>query len=139
MSNAKPEPADLVIKSSKIYTVAREDFLDGALAIGGNLIVAGGRRADVESLSGAKTRVLDLGDKMIMPGFIEGHTHIDGTLIKNSRVALDGVGSQEECVNLNKNRIGSMVSAGTFPIGKTMPTPLKKPSTRSCRINPSRS
>ncbi len=102
MSNAKPEPADLVIKSSKIYTVAREDFLDGALAIGGNLIVAVGRRADVESLIGPKTRVLDLGDKMIMPGFIEGHTHIDGSLIKNSRVDLVGVGSQEECVNLIK-------------------------------------
>ena len=42
----------------------------------GGRIVAVGTAADVMRLRGPKTRVIDLGGKTLVPGFIDGHGHI---------------------------------------------------------------
>ncbi|MDR2079535.1 MAG: amidohydrolase family protein [Treponema sp.] len=94
--------ADLVIYSKKIYTVAKDDFLDGGIAVTGNSITAVGSREEIEPLVGSGTLVLERGEQMVMPGFIEGHTHVDGSIIKKSRVDLVGVESEGECVRMVK-------------------------------------
>ena len=47
----------------------------GALAVSEGRIVAVGDRADVESLVGPDTQVVELGDGCVMPGLIEAHGH----------------------------------------------------------------
>src|SRR5271163_1112160 len=50
---------------------------DGALLIRDGFIVAVGRRAKVESLREAKTaEKIDLGGRVVLPGFVDSHTHL---------------------------------------------------------------
>lgn len=53
----------------------REVVEGAALATRGNRIAAVGRRADVESLWQAE-KVVDMGRAVLMPGLVNGHTHI---------------------------------------------------------------
>lgn len=46
-----------------------------AVAIGGSVIAAAGTRADIERHVGPNTTVLDNGDAMVAPGFIDSHVH----------------------------------------------------------------
>lgn len=70
------EAADLVIRNGKIYTVDRARAWASAIAVKAGRIVAVGSDADVKPLTGANTRVVDLGGKMAMPGIVDVHTHI---------------------------------------------------------------
>jgi predicted amidohydrolase YtcJ len=47
-----------------------------ALAIRGEEIVAVGTRADVDGTRGEATRVVELGESALLPGFIDGHGHV---------------------------------------------------------------
>jgi imidazolonepropionase len=50
---------------------------DGALLVRGGLIVAVGTRASVASLPGAKeAENVDLGGRVVLPGFVDSHTHL---------------------------------------------------------------
>ena len=70
---------DTIISGAKIITMdaQRRIYMDGALAIKGNKIVAVGARADVEGKYQA-AEVIDGGRFVITPGFINGHIHITG-------------------------------------------------------------
>ena len=46
-----------------------------AVAIKGGKIVAVGTKADVLRLKGDDTRLIDLGGKTLLPGFVDGHGH----------------------------------------------------------------
>ena len=50
-----------------------------ALAVSGERIVAVGTRADVLRQRGAATRVIELGDRALLPGFIDAHGHLTAT------------------------------------------------------------
>jgi imidazolonepropionase len=50
---------------------------DGALLVRDGLIVAVGTRAKIETLPGAATAErLDLGGRVVLPGFVDSHTHL---------------------------------------------------------------
>lgn len=50
---------------------------DGALLIRDGVIAAAGERAKIESLAGAKnSEKLDLGGRVVLPGFVDSHTHL---------------------------------------------------------------
>jgi 5-methylthioadenosine/S-adenosylhomocysteine deaminase len=59
----------------------RHIYNDGAVVVKGDTIVAAGPRADIES--GYKSRhTLDAKNKLVLPGFINGHTHVPMTLFR---------------------------------------------------------
>lgn len=66
---------DLILFNGKVVTVDREFSIAEALAIRGDRITAVGTNAEVRSLAAAETRFLDLGDKTVLPGLIDTHTH----------------------------------------------------------------
>ena len=70
--------ADLVLRNGKIVTMEAAHPTAQAIAVRGGLIVAVGSDADMKSLIGTKTRVIDLSGKLAIPGFIEGHGHFMG-------------------------------------------------------------
>ena len=94
--------ADTVLQSSVIYTVASEEPIAGGVAIAGNQILAVGTMEELTPYIAESTVIKDMGDQMIMPGFIEGHTH-SGAAWTTSGVNVTGVESKEE--------IGEMVKA----------------------------
>ncbi len=74
--------ADLVLKSSAIFTGDGSLPFAGAVAIADGRILAVGPEADVQPLVGPNTDVRDFGDRLIMPGFNDSHTHFtQGALV----------------------------------------------------------
>jgi len=67
--------ADLVILGAKIWTGNPRQPYAEALAIGGERILAVGASADVRTMMGPKTQVLELKGRLVLPGFIDNHTH----------------------------------------------------------------
>src|SRR5437660_12279105 len=48
---------------------------DGAMLVRGEYIEAVGRRRETESLIDADCEVIDAGRRIVMPGFVDAHTH----------------------------------------------------------------
>jgi len=72
--NAKPW-ADTVYKNGKIYTVNEARPWAEAVAIKDGKFIAVGSNADVASVTGDDTEVVDLGGAFAMPGLVDIHTH----------------------------------------------------------------
>jgi predicted amidohydrolase YtcJ len=67
--------ADFVFHNGPIYTVAGPELWADAVAVKGKTIVHVGDAAEAMALAGPNTQVIDLKGRLLMPGFVEGHTH----------------------------------------------------------------
>lgn len=67
-------PADHVFRG-RIYTQNRNQPWVEALAIAGSEIVYAGDSAGTDALIGGDTVLTDLGDRLLLPGFIDSHDH----------------------------------------------------------------
>lgn len=68
-------PADVVFWGGPILTMNAKAPRAEALALRADRIIAVGGKADVQALSGPKTRIVDLQGRTLMPGFVEPHMH----------------------------------------------------------------
>ncbi|MET3473225.1 putative amidohydrolase YtcJ [Novosphingobium sp. 1529] len=71
-----PQAADLVLRNGAIYLVEPERKWAQALAVKDGRIIALGTDRDIARFTGAKTHVVDLQQRMVMPGLIDGHVHL---------------------------------------------------------------
>ena len=70
------EPADLVIDNARLVNVYTGEVLeDQSVAVKGTRIAYVG--SDVEEGIGPKTEVIDARGQVLIPGFIDGHIHLD--------------------------------------------------------------
>ena len=67
--------ADTVYTNGKIYTVNTAQPWAEAVAIKDGKFLAVGSTADVETVTGDGTEVVDLGGKFVMPGIVDMHAH----------------------------------------------------------------
>ena len=73
--------ADLVFLNGAVYTVDAARRWAHAVAVRDGRIVAVGTTDDVVDLRGSSTKVVDLGGRMLVPGFQDAHVHpINGGL-----------------------------------------------------------
>jgi predicted amidohydrolase YtcJ len=72
---APAAPADTVYRNGYVYTVDAQDSVQQALAVRGGRIVYVGGNAGADEYTGARTRVIDLQGRMLMPGLVDGHMH----------------------------------------------------------------
>jgi predicted amidohydrolase YtcJ len=100
---AQPAPADLVLRNGKIVTVDPARPQAHALAARGGVIVKVGSDADVAALIGPRTRVIDLGGALAIPGFIEGHGHFMGIGEAELELKLATMKNWDEIVRAVKN------------------------------------
>lgn len=70
--------ADRIYVGGPIVTVDDASPTVEALAVTGGLIARLGSRAEVEELRGPDTEMVDLGGRTLVPGFIDGHAHVNG-------------------------------------------------------------
>lgn len=69
--------ASLVITNARIHTVNRAAPVAEAIAIDDKgVITAVGSKADVLAAAGADARIVDLGGRMVLPGFQDAHMHL---------------------------------------------------------------
>ena len=84
MSSAQERrDVDLIVSGGIVVTMdgSRAIYQDGSVAVRGDSIVAVGPRSDVEArYHGAK--VIDARGRLVLPGFINGHTHVPMTLFR---------------------------------------------------------
>jgi len=111
------QPADLVLRNGKLITLEEGAPQAQALAARGGKITAIGTNQQMQSYIGPSTKVIDLGGRLAIPGFIEGHGHFMG------------LGSSKMVLNLrdvrNWDQIVAMVAAaareakpGTWILGR---------------------
>jgi predicted amidohydrolase YtcJ len=72
------DEADLILHNGKIASVDKQFTIHRALAVSGGTIAAIGDNDEILKLKGAKTKVIDLGGKLVLPGLIDSHVHPNG-------------------------------------------------------------
>lgn len=104
--------ADVVFHNGPVYTVDLKNPWARAVAVKGTTIAYVGDDAGAQAFIGPATRVVDLQGKMLLPGFVEGHTHpvIGSTITRGIDLQFD---TREECLaelrRQKTNTIGGVV------------------------------
>jgi predicted amidohydrolase YtcJ len=95
-SEPAPPPADIIVTNARIYTMNPENKWAEAVAIRGEKIIAVGDRKRIDAYRGPSTKVIDAGQRLVLPGFTDCHIHfMDGSL-GLTRVDLNGAATVEE-------------------------------------------
>jgi predicted amidohydrolase YtcJ len=92
-----PAGADVVFHNGPVYTVNAKNPWARAVAVKGHAIAYVGDDAGAKPFIGPNTRLVDLKGKMLLPGFVEGHTHpvIGATITRGIDLQFD---TREECL-----------------------------------------
>jgi predicted amidohydrolase YtcJ len=99
---AKSASADTVVINARVYTVNPKQPWAEAIAVHNEEIVFVGSNKEVEAYREKKTRVIDAGGRLVLPGFTDSHSHfLDGAL-SLERVHLDDAKDVAEIQRLVK-------------------------------------
>ncbi len=72
------DQADIIYYNGDVITLEQQGVVQ-AIAIKGDTILAIGSNDDMLNLQGSATAVIDLQGRTLLPGFVEGHSHMIGT------------------------------------------------------------
>lgn len=81
--------ADRVFVNGKIWTADESRPIAQALAISGDRLLVVGSDADARALAGPDAAVIDLGGRLVVPGFQDSHLHFPGRSV--SEVSLHDI------------------------------------------------
>ncbi len=101
-NRAAAQAAELVFVGGKIITVDPRLPEPDALAVRDGMIAAVGTREEVLVLRGPDTRLIELGARALLPGFIDAHGHLInvGEVMRTANLASPPVGSVEDIAGL---------------------------------------
>src|SRR5688572_21873004 len=88
--------ANLLLINGKVWTGDPDKRFVEAVAIEGNRIVAAGTTTAVLAAGPREAKTIDLGGRLLVPGFIDNHTHFLDGGFQISRVNLRDAASPEE-------------------------------------------
>jgi len=97
------QPADLVLTNGVVHTVDEKNPAAQAVAIAGDRLAFVGSNAEAQKWITNKTRVIDLGGKTVVPGFIDSHYHFQGVGTRAFNLNLDGCKTLEEFLSRIQN------------------------------------
>ena len=82
-SQTQKVKADLLVTGGTVVTMdaSRAILDDGAVAVKGDTIIAVGPRSELEAKYDA-AQTIDAKGKLVLPGFVNGHTHVPMTLFR---------------------------------------------------------
>jgi hypothetical protein len=96
-ANAESIPsATLIVTNAAVYTVDKRQPKAEAVAVIGERIVAVGSQADIVLWRDAKTKVIDAGGKLLLPGFNDAHLHFIQGGAQLEQVQLTDAATPEE-------------------------------------------
>jgi predicted amidohydrolase YtcJ len=99
--------ADIILRGDAVFTGIEDEPFKGAVVISGDKIekVLREGEGDLSAYTDEKTRVIECGDGMIMPGFVDAHIHFFiGATAASSHMCMDITQSVSEadCVRIIK-------------------------------------
>jgi len=107
---AEARLADRIFIARGVYTGVSDQPVVEAVAIRGPEILAVGSRDEILALGGSDTKVTDLGDGFLYPGFVDAHAH------------LRGIGERELTLNLDTiDSLSALVATVEQAIAETQP------------------
>ena len=83
--------ADLVLTGGKIRSPAHPSGFVQALAVRGGLISSAGTDEEIRQVTGPRTRVVDLGGRLVIPAFGDAHVHAVAGGLESLRCNLAGL------------------------------------------------
>ncbi|OPJ54561.1 amidohydrolase [Clostridium oryzae] len=95
--------ADIILKSSNIFTASSDTVISGFVAISGEKIIAVGKPENAHIYEGTDTKIIELGDKVVCPGFVDVHCFFTGYVLGFAGADLSSAKSPEEILALTKN------------------------------------
>ncbi len=122
--------ADLVLLNGKIATVDSDFSICEAVAVRDGRFVCVGSDEEVSRFIGEKTHVVDLKDRLVLPGLIDAHGHLYSLGQKLSSLDISGARSFDEVVSIVAERVrtakpGEWITGGRWDHtrwpGKTFP------------------
>jgi predicted amidohydrolase YtcJ len=87
---------DLIILNAAVHTMDKAQPTAEAVAVLGNRIAAVGSTAEIRPLAGPRTRLIDAGGKLVLPGFNDSHVHFLSGGFSLANVDLRDASSTEE-------------------------------------------
>jgi predicted amidohydrolase YtcJ len=91
--------ADLVLTSGIVYTVDARRSRHAAVAVKDGRIAALGSAAEAAEWAGPRTRTVDLGGRLVLPGFVDAHLHPQCAVGELFEVRLADCRSIDECLD----------------------------------------
>ncbi len=98
------QSADIVFTNAKVWTVDASNPLAEAVAVRDRKILAVGSHQEIEKSISPATFVVDLKGKLLLPGFIDNHTHFMSGGFQLQSVNLRYTDNEQEFARLIKER-----------------------------------
>ena len=118
---SQPGAGDLIITNARIATLDADHRIVEAVAVGDGRILAVGNNDEIEPFAGNGARRIDAGGKLVVPGLIDGHAHMDREGLKDTLPTLAGCRSIRD-IQERIAALAAQVPAGewivTMPIGE---------------------
>ena len=111
---------DKILVNGHIITVDKNFRIAEAVAIRDGRFIAIGSNKAIESLADPNVEVIDLKGRTVVPGFIDGHAHMDREGLKFILPSLDGVRSIDDILEVIKQEVEKKKPGEwivTMPIG----------------------
>ncbi len=97
----RAEPADTIYHNAKIVTVDAGFRIVSGLAVKGDRILAADDIANLKSLSGPGTKLIDLQGRAVIPGLIDNHLHfLRDALRWQHQTRIDGITSRARALEV---------------------------------------
>jgi predicted amidohydrolase YtcJ len=96
MINLQAQTADMILLNGNVYTVNEKQPHAEAIGIKGDRIIFVGSNSDAPKLRGARTRIIDLQGKTVVPGLTDSHCHIFGIGERELTLNLEDTKSLED-------------------------------------------
>jgi hypothetical protein len=105
--------ADLMLRGGRVYTVDAARSWAQAVAVRDGRIVAVGTDTQVGELAGASTQMIDLADRMLLPGFIDAHVHASAAGLERLRCDLSDAHRLDDYLAIVRRYAQSSLAAGS--------------------------
>ena len=112
------EAPDLVLTRGRVYTMDAARSWAEAVAVRAGRIAAVGSSAEIEALRGPETHVVDLHDRMLLPGFQDAHLHPTSGGLMQVRCDLHGTATREQSLERTRTLRGGASRPGMDPGGR---------------------
>lgn len=121
------QKADILLRSTAVFTYPNDRPFDGFVAIHGNRILAVGSGEDTQYID-EHTKVYELGSKLVCPGFVDAHCFFTGYLLTQSGVDLSGCSDLPGLLEATKAYGATLQPGEPVLLGRGVRADLPQPS-----------
>jgi len=108
--------ADLIFRGGPIYTADAAHPWTQAVAVRGRRILALGRETELAEVCGPKTEVVDLRERLLLPGFTDSHIHFIEVALRAAQVDATGARSADDVAEMVRARAAA-TAPGAWIVG----------------------